>query len=48
MAAFIDHALPADLQQRDAGGRIEIRLAAAHQPLLARLLDQRIQPVVVA
>jgi len=48
VASFVDHGLSAYLEQRDARRRIEIGVAAAHQPLLARLADERIEPIVVA
>ena len=48
MAAFIDDALSANLEQRNAGRCIEIGLTPAQQSIVARLIDQGVQPVVVA
>ena len=48
VSAFVDHGLPAYLEQRDARRRIEIAVAATQQPLLAGLADQGVEPVVIA
>ena len=48
VAAFVDDALAAYFEQRDAGRRVEIGVAPAQESLLARLIDQRIEPVVIA
>ena len=48
MPALVDHALAADLQERDAGRGVEIGVAPAHQPPVADLRNQPVEPIIVA
>jgi hypothetical protein len=48
MAALVGHALAGHFEQRNAEGGVEITAAAAHQPLVADLAQQFVEPVIVA
>ena len=48
MAPFVDHTLTADLEERNAHRGIDVTFAAAHQPLVADLSEERVEPEIVA